>query len=115
MKRPLLFILTFLIFGILIYYFLSKIYIKFILFFVLLFLSLYLSKIYKLKFPKYLVLFSLLGYFLMYLNNIPYTLSENQEINAIGYVNSIEKTSNNKYKLNYIIYYERKVKKGDRG
>ena len=99
MKRPLLFILTFLIFGILIYYFLSKIYIKFILFFVLLFLSLYLSKIYKLKFPKYLVLFSLLGYFLMYLNNIPYTLSENQEINAIGYVNSIEKTSNNKYKL----------------
>jgi len=22
---------------------------------------------------------------------------------------------NNKYKLNYIIYYERKVKKGDRG
>ena len=35
----------------------------------------------------------------MYLNNIPYTLSENQEINAIGYVNSIEKTSNNKYKL----------------
>ncbi len=99
MKRPLLFILTFLIFGILIYYFLSKIYIKFILFFVLLFLSLYLSKIYKLKFPKYLVLFSLLGYFLMYLNNIPYTLSENQEINAIGYVNSIEKTSNNKYNL----------------
>lgn len=99
MKRPLLFILTFLIFGILIYYFLSKIYIKFILFFVLLFLSLYLRKIYKLKFPKYLVLFSLLGYFLMYLNNIPYTLSENQEINAIGYVNSIEKTSNNKYKL----------------
>lgn len=99
MKRPLLFILTFLIFGILIYYFLSKIYIKFILFFVLLFLSLYLSKIYKLKFPKYLVLFSLLGYFLMYLNNIPYTLSENQEINAIGYINSIEKTSNNKYKL----------------
>lgn len=99
MKRPLLFILTFLIFGILIYYFLSKIYIKFILFFVLLFLSLYLSKIYKLKFPKYLVLFSLLGYFLMYLNNIPYTLSENQEINAIGYVNSIEKTSNNKYKI----------------
>lgn len=99
MKRPLLFILTFLIFGILIYYFLSNIYIKFILFFVLLFLSLYLSKIYRLKFPKYLVLFSLLGYFLMYLNNMPYTLSENQEINAIGYVNSIEKTSNNKYKL----------------
>lgn len=99
MKKPLLFILTFLIFGILIYYFLSNIYIKFILFFVLLFLSLYLSKIYRLKFPKYLVLFSLLGYFLMYLNNMPYTLSENQEINAIGYVNSIEKTSNNKYKL----------------
>ncbi len=35
----------------------------------------------------------------MYLNNMTYTLSENQEINAIGYVNSIEKTSNNKYKL----------------
>ncbi len=99
MKRPLLFILTFFVFGILISYFILNIYIKIILFFIILILSLYISKIYKLNFPKYLIIFSLLGYILIPLNNISYSLKEKDEINTIGYVKNIEKTSNDKYKI----------------
>ncbi|WP_250277487.1 DNA internalization-related competence protein ComEC/Rec2 [[Clostridium] colinum] len=98
MKRPLLFILIFLILGILIGNFING-FLVIVLFFVLLLISLYLSKLYKIKFPKYLILFTLLGYYLIYLNNTTYNLKEKDKINAIGYVKNIENTSNNKYKF----------------
>lgn len=99
MKRPLLFILTFLILGILIAFYITNLYIIIILFLIILFLSLYISKIYKIKFPRYLILFSLIGFSLIHINNKPYSLDEKQEITAIGYIKDISKTSNNKYKF----------------
>lgn len=98
MKRPLLFVLIFFILGILCY-FMFNIYIKLIFFLLLLFLSLYFSKIYKIKFPKYLILFTLLAYFLSYFNSLSYPLKEKEEINITGNVKTIEKTSNDKYKI----------------
>lgn len=98
MKRPLLFILIYLIIGIL-----SNILTNFtltvIIFFILLLISLYISKFYNIKFPKFLIIFYIIGYYLVSLNNIPYNINEKEEIDVVGYVKNIEKTKNDKYKF----------------
>ena len=99
MKRPLLFILMFLIFGILISIYITNIYIKIILFLIIFILSLYFSKIYKIKFPRYLIIFTFIGYFLVLLNSTSYYINEKDTVNIIGYVKTIEKSSNDKYKF----------------
>ena len=69
------------------------------LFLALLLISLYLSKIYKIKFPRFLTIFYIIGYYLVSLNNTPYNIKEKEEIQAIGYVKNIEETKNHKYKF----------------
>lgn len=99
MKRPLFFILIFLVLGIIINYFITNIFVLCLLFLCLILLSFYFYKIYKINFAKFLFVFSLIGYCLTSLNNTPYYLKEKENINAIGYVKNIEKTSTNKYKF----------------
>ncbi|WP_317367425.1 DNA internalization-related competence protein ComEC/Rec2 [uncultured Tyzzerella sp.] len=41
----------------------------------------------------------------MYINNVPYSLNEKEEIHTIGYIKNIEKTSNNKYKFKLTTKY----------
>ncbi len=83
MKRPLLFIFIFLVLGIIGAYFIKGLFIIF-LFLILFLLSLYFSKRYKISFPRYLILFSLLGYYLIYANNYTYCLNEKEKIKAVG-------------------------------
>lgn len=96
MKRPLLFILSFLVLGILYAYFIPN---NFVFIFVVAFcICIILYKIYKLKFCMGLWIFTIIGVFLTNLSNDTYILKDKEKVNVIGYVKNIEKTKN-KYKL----------------
>lgn len=97
MKRPLLFILIFLIFGILSYFINKEVIIA--LFLILFTFSFYLHKKYKLIFPLFLICFSFLGLTLTSYKNKQDIFQEKQNITATGYITNIEKTRSSTYKF----------------
>lgn len=103
MKRPLLFILSFLIFGILIGIYIKNLFIICFLFIVIFSISLYFSKRYRIKACNWLWLFSILGYIVMSFNcNL--SILENkilsqENINATGIIKDINQLKNGDFNV----------------
>lgn len=96
MKRPLLFILLFLVLGILTAYFIENNIVILVIFSFIFLLSIYFLKIYRINLCKYLIIFSFIGFLLMlYAKNEPIKqmdiiINNKEEISIIGSIKNLQ-------------------------